>query len=248
MARSKSQSAAQADDRFALSSEQVVEGRLSGAGPAGPAAAMERPTRWLHSDMGASLEPLWTLLNTEGRKMPSDAATSLLHHSLKSATLAHESGEDAFMVTACLLHDIGHLLHGDFAPGDRRPSADRHHVLGAAFLSLWFGPRVTEPVRLHVMAKRCLCAADRDYFGSMSRQSRHSLVLQGGPSSPEEAARFMSLPHAAAAIALRRIDDRANREVSKPRSLALFRGLVEDCRQEIVPARAAVLAGSPFRL
>ena len=42
-------------------------------------------------------------------------------------------------------------------------------------------PVVSEPVRLHVAARRFLCAASSDYQGILSPASIRSLKLQGGP-------------------------------------------------------------------
>jgi gamma-butyrobetaine dioxygenase len=62
-------------------------------------------------------------------------------------------------------------------------------------------------VRLHVTAKRYLCATETDYFAKLSPASVHSLGKQGGPMTAAEAAAFAASPHAAAAIRLRRWDD-----------------------------------------
>ena len=86
---------------------------------------------------------------------------------------------------------------------------DRHEELGHAFLCAWFGPEVTEPVRLHVAAKRYLCGTEPDYFALLSPDSVLSLSLQGGPMSPEEAAAFAALPGARDAVQLRRFDEAA---------------------------------------
>ena len=86
---------------------------------------------------------------------------------------------------------------------------ERHEAIGNAFLAPWFGPEVTEPVRLHVAAKRYLCATEADYFGRLSADSVLSLSLQGGPMSAEEVAGFCALPQAAAAVQLRRFDEAA---------------------------------------
>lgn len=85
----------------------------------------------------------------------------------------------------------------------------RHEVGGADWLARFFNERVAGPVRLHVAAKRYLCAADPEYLAELSPASQRSLHLQGGPFSPEETRRFESLPHFAAAVALRRWDDAA---------------------------------------
>jgi predicted HD phosphohydrolase len=72
-----------------------------------------------------------------------------------------------------------------------------------------FVPEVVEPIRLHVAAKRYLCAVDGDYFSKLSPPSVQSLHLQGGPMTPAQAAHFEKHPHFQEAIQLRRIDDQA---------------------------------------
>ena len=68
-----------------------------------------------------------------------------------------------------------------------------------------------EPIRLHVDAKRCLCAIDADYFSTLSADSVRSLKLQGGIFSEEEADEFLRKPFAQDALSLRRWDDLAKR-------------------------------------
>lgn len=70
----------------------------------------------------------------------------------------------------------------------------RHGARGASWLSAWFGPAVTEPVRLHVAAKRYLCAVEPSYFATLSDVSVRTLSLQGGPMSAAEASSFERLP------------------------------------------------------
>jgi gamma-butyrobetaine dioxygenase len=86
---------------------------------------------------------------------------------------------------------------------------DEHEQLGAAWLTDHFVPEVVEPIRLHVAAKRYLCAVDGDYFSMLSPPSVQSLHLQGGPMTPAQAAHFEKHPHFQEAIQLRRIDDQA---------------------------------------
>jgi predicted HD phosphohydrolase len=66
---------------------------------------------------------------------------------------------------------------------------------------------IAEPIRLHVAAKRYLCATDPSYLAELSPASLHSLELQGGPYSAAEVAAFESSPHAEDAVRLRRYDD-----------------------------------------
>jgi len=130
-------------------------------------------------------------------------------HALQAATLAEREARGDALVAAALLHDIGHMVHD---LGDNPADAgidDRHEELGHAWLEQHFGPEVTEPVRLHVAAKRYLCAVEADYFAKLSPDSVKSLALQGGPMSAEEVAEFEALPQHAAAVQLRRYDEQA---------------------------------------
>ena len=95
-------------------------------------------------------------------------------HMLQAAALAEAAGADPAQVAAALLHDIGHL---------RNETDSRHGPAGADWLSQWFGEEVTEPVRLHVSAKRYLCAVEPGYFGLLSDESVRTLARQGGPMS-----------------------------------------------------------------
>ncbi len=68
-------------------------------------------------------------------------------------------------------------------------------------------PDVAEPVRLHVPAKRYLCAVDPLYFAQLSPASVHTLKLQGGPMSAAEVVRFEQKPHYREAVRVRHWDD-----------------------------------------
>ena len=86
---------------------------------------------------------------------------------------------------------------------------------------------MTEPVRLHVPAKRFLCATEPAYLGQLSEASLLSLKLQGGPFTPVEVAEFRSDPHAEAAIALRRYDEQAKIKGLATPGLEHFRPCLE---------------------
>jgi predicted HD phosphohydrolase len=145
-----------------------------------------------------------------------------LAHALQAASLAEAETAEPALVAAALLHDVGHLLAKRRAGDD-----DRHEEIGAALLERVFGPEVAEPVRLHVGAKRWLCAAEPGYFATLSAESVRSLELQGGPFDDQEAAAYARLPFAAAATRLRRWDDLAKNPAATPRPLAHFRPLLE---------------------
>ena len=104
----------------------------------------------------------------------------------------------------------------------------RHQDTGADWLAQWFPSEVSEPVRLHVMAKRYLCAMEPDYLAHLSPASVHSLELQGGPLTVAEAHAFERLPHAQAAVSVRRWDDQAKDPGAATPTFAHFRQLLSD--------------------
>lgn len=139
-----------------------------------------------------------------------EAATQL-DHIVQCGHLAVTAGEDDAMVVAALLHDIGQFIDDAGHAAERLRIDARHEDLGADFLAQWFGPEVTEPVRLHVAAKRYLCAVDPVYEAALSDASRLSLALQGGAMNPAEQAAFEGNPWFAEAVRLRRYDDTGKR-------------------------------------
>lgn len=132
-----------------------------------------------------------------------------LQHALQSAALAEADGAAAATVLASLLHDVGHMIHDLGEDPAARGVDDVHEELGAAWLAERFGPEVSEPVRLHVTAKRYLCTVEQDYFSKLTPDSVRSLKLQGGPMSPDEVAAFRATPFHAEAVRLRRYDEGA---------------------------------------
>jgi phosphonate degradation associated HDIG domain protein len=137
------------------------------------------------------------------------AAITQKQHALQAALLAERQGCSAALVTASLLHDIGHLVHDLGENPAEEGIDDLHEERGHAFLRAWFGPEVTEPVRLHVAAKRYLCGTEPGYASKLSKDSVLSLSLQGGPMLAAEAAAFAALPGAQDAVQLRRFDEQA---------------------------------------
>lgn len=154
-------------------------------------------------------ETIVRLFNEHGGSMYGGEQVTQAEHALQSALLAQRSGASTPLIVAALLHDVGHLLH---ALPDDAPEAgidDLHEELAAHWLNLRFGPEVVEPVRLHVAAKRFLCATDPVYYGRLSPPSQLSLKLQGGPMSTAEVGKFLAHPHYRDAVSLRRWDDEA---------------------------------------
>jgi len=156
-------------------------------------------------------------------------------HMLQAGALAEAADAEDPLVAAALLHDIGHLtwerddepragLGGSSSPAGS--AGDRHGEAGARWLSQWFGGAVTEPVRLHVAAKRYLCATEPGYLGLLSAEPVRTLVWQGGPMKPDERAAFEALPHARDAVAVRRWDDAAKDPAVAPPGFAHFAPLL----------------------
>lgn len=136
-------------------------------------------------------------------------AVSQLQHALQCAALAESEDASSSLIAAALLHDVGHLVYALPEDAPDLGVDDVHEELGQRYLRKIFGDDVTEPVRLHVSAKRYLCAVDADYLQQLSGPSVVSLKLQGGPMTAEEAAQFRESPWAEDAVRLRRWDDRA---------------------------------------
>src|SRR5258708_17526427 len=154
-----------------------------------------------------------------------------LQPALQSAALAEAGDAPPATVLASLLHDVGHMVHDLGEDPASRGVDDRHEALGAAWLAERFGPEVSEPVRLHVAAKRFLCATEPDYFGRLSPDSVRSLALQGGPMSAEEVAAFRAGPRCGGAVRLRRYDEAAKDPYARTPDFDYFLRHVTACHR-----------------
>jgi [1-hydroxy-2-(trimethylamino)ethyl]phosphonate dioxygenase len=132
---------------------------------------------------------------------------SMTEHMLQAAYAAEQDGAPPRLVAAALLHDYGHFIHELPADSAQHGVDTQHEEVAHAFLSRYFGAAVAEPIRMHVAAKRYLCATDPSYLDQLSPASILSLELQGGPASAEEVAAFDASPYAEDAVRLRRWDD-----------------------------------------
>ena len=167
------------------------------------------------------------LFSGEGAQDYLGEDVSVAVHMRQAGALAEAAGGPAEQVAAALLHDVGHICGGTLSGRELMEGADnRHGEAGAAWLAQWFGPEVTEPVRLHVAAKRYLCAVEPGYYGKLSAASVYTLAVQGGPMNDAEAAEFEALPHAAAAVAVRRWDEEAKDPAAPTPQFGHFRPLL----------------------
>ena len=159
--------------------------------------------------MALTLEDIETLFDRHGDAQYSGEPVTQLAHALQSAYLAEQAGADDELVTAALLHDLGHLLNDQGETPSLRGVDDLHQYFALPFLRGVFGERVLCAIKWHVDAKRYLCATRPAYWGSLSDDSKRSLELQGGIFSAEQAAQFIGQENAAEAVLLRLWDDQA---------------------------------------
>jgi gamma-butyrobetaine dioxygenase len=157
----------------------------------------------------AAVEVIAKLFASEGAAEYLGEPLSQAAHMLQAGALAEHAGAAPELVAAALLHDVGHFTGTRTGHDLMRGTDNWHGEQGAAWLAQWFGPRVTEPVRLHVAAKRYLCAVEPGYESRLSAASVYTLGVQGGPMRPDEIAKFEASPHADAACQVRRWDDQA---------------------------------------
>jgi len=159
--------------------------------------------------VGLSLADIDGLFRKHGHIEYSGEGVTQLEHALQAAQLAENEGASDELVTAAFLHDLGHMLNLQGDTPTARGIDDQHQYFAIPFLRPLFTPAVIEAIRLHVDAKRALCALEPAYYAALSEDSKRSLKLQGGIFDPEQLKAFMAKPHAADAIRVRRWDDQA---------------------------------------
>lgn len=178
--------------------------------------------------MALGIEEILDLFTAHGAANYGSEAVSQLEHALQCAQLAEEAGATPALVCACLLHDLGHLIAE--RPNETGKSRDDlHQFVALPFLRGRFTDAVLEPIRLHVDAKRYLCAVSDSYWASLSPASKHSLELQGGVFTEMQAEGFSKRPYAEDAASLRRWDDRAKTPGRPTPSLTHYADIMWAC-------------------
>ena len=175
------------------------------------------------------VERLAGLFADQGGDLYGGEAVTQLEHALQAAQLAEQEDCPSHEIVAALLHDVGHLIHDLGDDCAERGIDDIHERAGSDWLETeaGFHSAVTQPVRLHVPAKRFLCAVDADYHASLSEASQLSLSLQGGPFTEDEVAAFRKTPYSESAIRLRTWDDKAKIPGLPTPSLQHFLSLID---------------------
>lgn len=180
--------------------------------------------------MALSFDDIETLFGQHGATRYSGEPVTQTEHALQTAFFAEQAGADDELVTACLLHDLGHLLKDHGETPTLRGVDDLHQFSALPFLRGVFPDRVLDAIRWHVDAKRYLCATRPGYQAALSADSQRSLLLQGGVFSADEAAAFIARPHAPDAVRLRLWDDRAKVDGLVTPGLAHYLARARRCR------------------
>ena len=179
--------------------------------------------------MALTLQDIGELFALRGGEQYAGEPVTQLEHALQSAALAEAEDADDELVTAALLHDLGHLLHDLGATPTLRGMDDVHQYRAIPFLRGLFGENVLGAIAGHVDAKRYLCATRAGYEAALSDDSKRSLALQGGVFDPADAQAFLAKPGAERAVRLRIWDDLAKVPAQATPPLAHFLARARRC-------------------
>ena len=186
------------------------------------------------SDVVAEIRRLFC---DKGKSMYGGESVTQLEHALQAAHLAEKQGASPATIVAALLHDIGHLLHDLAEDAPEQGVDDVHEQLANQWLTKHFPPEVTEPIRLHVDAKRYLCTIEPAYLDRLSEPSMRSYKLQGGKLSDQQTQAFKQHDLLDEIVQVRRFDDCAKVQDKATPGLEHFLQYVEQCVTDTQSAR-----------
>ena len=184
----------------------------------------------VQANLAFSLDDIEQLFSRHGAQMYSGELVTQLQHALQTASFAEQCNAEDELVTACLLHDLGHMLNDLGETPSLRGLDDTHQYFALPFLRVLFTERVLDPIKLHVDAKRYLCRTRPGYGATLSPDSKRSLELQGGIFSARQCADFIARAGAPDAVKLRQWDDLAKQPNLTTPPLAHFLGRAARCR------------------
>jgi phosphonate degradation associated HDIG domain protein len=179
------------------------------------------------------IDELFRIINKFGHLTYGEDVTQL-EHVLQCGYLAQQDGAPPSLIAAALLHDVGQFIADAGHAAELHGIDARHEVIGAEYLSRCFPASVTEPVRLHVEAKRYLCATEPEYASTLSAASELSLRLQGGPMSKPQIEQFRRTAYCGDAVRLRRYDDSGKGKAIAVPALERYRPMLERLISETV--------------
>ena len=175
------------------------------------------------------IDTLFSYMEERGQSFYDEVVTQL-EHALQCAALAQQNDASPTLITSALLHDLGHFILDEHNADTAFLAMDlNHEEIGAEYLEPFFPKAVTTPIRLHVPAKRYLCATDASYHDGLSEASKKSLIVQGGIMSDEEREAFEQIPHFRDALTLRRWDDLSKMSGLNTPALETYRDTVQQC-------------------
>ncbi len=162
-----------------------------------------------------------------------DAGISLQAHLLQAAAFAIQHEAPEHLIAAALLHDLGQLFQRETPPPEDSEDEDMHEAMAAQWLRERFMDSVVEPVRLHVAAKRYLCATSPSYVEELTEASRQRLGEQGGPMNQDEVRAFELQPYYWEAVKLRSFDEMARVKGMRTPELERFRPYLMACMRPV---------------
>lgn len=179
--------------------------------------------------MGLKIADIEKLFRDHGDIEYSGERVTQVEHALQTAQRAEAEEAPIELITAAFLHDLGHLLNNQGETPTSRGIDDQHQYFAIPFLRPLFRPAVIEAIRMHVDAKRALCALEPEYYEGLSEDSKRSLTLQGGIFSKSDTKAFLARPHAEDAIRVRRWDDSAKIPGAVTPPIRHFLGIASRC-------------------
>ena len=141
---------------------------------------------------------------------------TMSEHMIQTAMLAEKAKCDDDLICACLLHDYGHFLLEDPNELVKNKLDGEHENIAYQYLKKFFGAKVVEPIKYHVLAKRYL----------LSDASKNSLKLQGGVLNDKESKNFKNKTYFKPSILLRKFDEAAKRTNIKMKSIHHYEKLL----------------------
>jgi phosphonate degradation associated HDIG domain protein len=179
-----------------------------------------------------TIDFIFELFAQQGAREYMGEAVSMAQHMEQSAACATADGAPDSLVIAALLHDIGHFVGEHPIEALENGIDNDHEEVGANYLAAYFPAAVSEPVRLHVAAKRYLCATDEAYMQRLSEASINSLTVQGGPMNAAEMESFEADPHHLDALRLRHYDDGGKLAGLTIKAVTEYREILESLMQK----------------
>lgn len=177
-------------------------------------------------EVACMIDEIFNIIKKFGQHSYGEDITQI-QHALQCAELARRDDASDFLIAAALLHDVGQFLDDAGNAAEKYGFDARHEETGATYLARAFPEQVTEPIRLHVAAKRYLCTVEPAYREGLSGASELSLRLQGGPMDDGEVSDFRRSPYFEDALRLRRYDDSGKLHDWNPPELETYRPLLE---------------------